>query len=176
MLAVFVFVAFFVVMAFGVFLVAARGGLAGARETLHSQTRGGRAVTNLALLIVYVGVGVVMPVLLLTGNHSNASAQVGGFRLTSGERQGRTLFAEHCGVCHTLIASSAIGKVGPNLDELKPNAALVLNTIINGCLQTPPSANSPQTCLGYGTMPANVLQGKQAQNVAAFVAKVAGKE
>jgi hypothetical protein len=51
----------------------------------------------------------------------------------------------------------------------------VLHTIENGCLQNPPSGSS-QTCLGNGTMPGNILQGQQAQQVASFVAKIAGKE
>jgi hypothetical protein len=69
-----------------------------------------------------------------------------------------------------------VGKVGPNLDQLQPSEALVLHTLANGCLTNPPSAISPTTCLGQGTMPANVVQGKQAQQVAAFVAAVAGRE
>ena len=40
-------------------------------------------------------------------------------------------------VCHTLSAANAVGKVGPNLDTLKPPYGLVLNTINNGCLQDP---------------------------------------
>jgi hypothetical protein len=35
--------------------------------------------------------------------------------------------------------------------------------------------NSPQTCLGFGTMPPTLVQGKDADDVADFVAKVAGK-
>src|SRR5271154_6054532 len=99
MLAVSLFVSVFVFLALGVFLVASRGGLGGARETLHSQSRGGRTTTNLVLAAVYIGFGVVIPILLLTGNHSNASAQIGGAQLTTAEKDGRTLFGEHCGVC-----------------------------------------------------------------------------
>jgi hypothetical protein len=51
----------------------------------------------------------------------------------------------------------------------------VLNTILNGCVQNPPKGSN-QSCLGYGTMPQAVLQGKDAEDVAAFVAKVAGSE
>ena len=61
------------------------------------------------------------------------------------------------------------------LDTLKPPASLVLNTINNGCLQNPPPG-SQQSCLGQGTMPAKIVQGKDAKDVANFVAKVAGKE
>ena len=62
---------------------------------------------------------------------------------------GRELFGEHCGVCHTLAAANAIGKVGPNLDTLQPPASLVLNTIDNGCLPNAPSG-SAEHCLGQG--------------------------
>jgi hypothetical protein len=74
-----------------------------------------------------------------------------------------------------LAAANAIGKVGPNLDTLKPPESLVLHTINNGCLPNAPS-NSPQQCLGQGVMPADVVEGVDAQDVASFVAKVAGKE
>jgi mono/diheme cytochrome c family protein len=109
------------------------------------------------------------------GNHANANAQVGGIKLTPGEKIGRELFGEHCGVCHTLAAANAAGKVGPNLDLLKPSESIVLHTIVNGCLPNG-SASSGEACLSQGVMPANVVQGRQAQQVAAFVAKVAGNE
>ncbi len=175
MLAVYVFAAFWVVLALGLFFVGVRGGLGGARATAQTQTRGGRRTLTLVLVFVYAVFGVVIPALILTGNHANANAKVGSIRLTSAEKQGRTLFGQHCGVCHTLAATNSVGKVGPNLDTLRPPASLVANTIANGCLQNPPQ-NSNQSCLGYGTMPANLLAGKQAQDVAQFVARVAGQE
>jgi mono/diheme cytochrome c family protein len=101
---------------------------------------------------------------------------VGGIKLTASEKNGRELFGHYCAFCHTLAAANATAKVGPNLDTLRPSRQVVLNTIINGCLQNPPSSTSPQTCLGYGTMPAGILQGRQAEDVASFVAKVAGQE
>ncbi len=53
--------------------------------------------------------------------------------------------------------------MGPNLDEVKPDAKQVLDAIANGGL-------------GSGTMPAGILDGQQAQEVAGFVASSAGKE
>jgi mono/diheme cytochrome c family protein len=85
------------------------------------------------------------------------------------------LFGEHCAVCHTLAAANAIGKVGPNLDQIQPAESLVLKTINNGCLQNAPST-SDESCLGFGTMPSNIVQGQQETEIAAFVARVAGKE
>ena len=117
-----------------------------------------------------------MPFAILTGNQANASEQIGGIKLTAAEKRGRVLFGAHCGVCHTLTAANANGKVGPNLDTLKPPASLVLRTINNGCLQKPASTSDPQNCLGQGTMPAQILQGKEAEEVAQFVGRVAGKE
>jgi mono/diheme cytochrome c family protein len=174
-LPVFAFIAFWVLLALALFFIAARGGLGGARATLQSQSREGRRTSTVLFVALYVAFGVAFPLIFLTGNHAKASAQFAGVKLTSDDKHGRELFGQQCGVCHTLAAANSIGKVGPNLDALKPPASLVLNTITNGCLQNPPPS-SKQACLGQGNMPANIVQGKDAQDVSNFVAKVAGKE
>jgi mono/diheme cytochrome c family protein len=176
MLAVVLFILLWAVIAFGLFFVAVRGGLGGARQALQGQAHRTQQMWGVMFIVIFIGFGVVIPVAILTGNHANASAQVGGLKLTAGEKQGRELFGERCSMCHTLSAANAIGKVGPNLDQIQPSDSLVLHTIQNGCLQNASGSNSNETCLGYGTMPADVIQGKQAQEVAAFVARVAGKE
>jgi mono/diheme cytochrome c family protein len=170
------FVAFWALLGLGVFFIAVRGGLGGARATFQSQTRGARKASVVLFLAIYVGFGVAIPLLFLIGNHNNANAQVGGLKLTAAEKKGRELFGQHCGVCHTLAASNSVGKVGPNLDVIKPSATLVLHTITYGCLQDPPSTSAQTNCLGQGTMPAAILLGQQAQQVAQFVGRVAGKE
>jgi mono/diheme cytochrome c family protein len=170
------FVAFWIALGFGVFFIAVRGGIGGARATFQAQSLGARRAAGLIFAVVYAGFGVALPLLFLTGNHANANAQVAGLKLTAAEKQGRELFGQHCGVCHTLAAANAVGKVGPNLDTIKPSESLVLRTIQNGCLQNPPSSNSPQNCLGQGVMPANVVQGRDAQDVSKFVARVAGRD
>jgi mono/diheme cytochrome c family protein len=170
------FVALWLVFGLGVFFIAVRGGLGGARATVQGQSYRARRAATTIFVIVYVGFGIVVPLVFLFGNKNHASGQVGGYKLTPAMKQGRELFAQHCGFCHTLAASSSNGKVGPNLDVLKPSQALVLHTIQYGCLQDPPPADTNQTCLGQGTMPAQPLQGQQAQDVAKFVAQVAGRE
>jgi mono/diheme cytochrome c family protein len=175
MLATVLFIAFWVLLAFGLVFVAARGGLGGARETLQTQSRPGRKVVGVLFAVLYIGFGVALPIAFLTGNHANASSQVAGARLTKDEKRGRQLFGQVCGMCHTLAEANAVGKVGPNLDQLKPPYSLVINTINNGCLQNAP-ANSSEQCLGQGVMPAQLLQSRDAENVARFVAKVAGRE
>lgn len=176
MLPVFLVIALFALLGLGVFLVAFRGGPAAPAHERARPSYRARTAGRLVLTVAFVGFGVVTPLLFLTGNHANASKQIGGIRLTAAEKSGRELFGHSCGYCHTLAAANTIGKVGPNLDELRPSEQVVLNTILNGCLQSPSSNNSAQTCLGYGTMPSGILQGQQARNVAQFVAAVAGQE
>jgi cytochrome c5 len=176
MLAVYLFIALWVVVGLGLFFIAMRGRVTAPGAPPPTPGTGSRRAAGLVYVVTYVGFGVVLPLVFLTGNHANANKQVGGIKLTAAEKKGRELFGQNCGVCHTLAAANAVGKVGPNLDQIQPSASLVLHTIQNGCLQKPPASAPNQTCLGQGTMPANILYGTQANQVAQFVAKVAGKE
>jgi hypothetical protein len=175
MLAVALFIAFWVVVAIGLFILAHRGGIGAPRQPRRTPTRRRHPVANTVIALVYVGFGVVLPAVLLIGNRNHSSAKVGTVSLTANEKAGRELFGLHCAVCHTLAASNAVGKVGPNLDTLRPSETLVLHTIAHGCLQRPLLPGSPQTCLGFGTMPASIVEGRQATQVAAFVHAVAGQ-
>ena len=75
---------------------------------------------------------------------------------------GKDLFAQNCGSCHTLADAGTSGAVGPNLDDLQPDEAQVLAAIENGGA-------------GSGTMPPGLLQGSDAQAVAAYVTGAAGE-
>lgn len=172
MLAVLLFAAFWVVLGLGVFLLGVRSGPTAGRKDPGWR---GRRMMAWVLTVTYIAFGVAIPVLILVGNRNNASGQVGGIELTQAEKRGRELFGQHCGLCHTLAAANAVGKVGPNLDVVQPTEQLVLHTIQYGCLQNPPSG-SQEACLGQGTMPAQVVQGVDATDVAKFVSRVAGKE
>ncbi len=175
MLGVILFALFWVVLGLGLFYFAIRGGAGGARRARPTQARRGRRLMSWSFTILFVAFGIAIPLAILVGNHANASSQVGGIKLNAAEKRGRMLFGQHCGVCHTLAAANTNGKVGPNLDQLRPPASLVYNTINHGCVQNPPPG-SPQACLGYGTMPAGVIEPEDAKDVAAFVARVAGRE
>jgi cytochrome c553 len=169
------FVAFWLLLGLGVFFVAVRGGLRGTRATLQSQTHGARRLATVGFTTIYVGFGIALPLIFLVGNHANTNSKFAGMNLTAAQKRGQQLFAQHCGVCHTLAAANTSGKVGPNLDTIKPTQTLVLHTINNGCLQQPAPSESSQNCLGQGTMPAGIIGGQQAQQVAKFVAAVAGR-
>jgi mono/diheme cytochrome c family protein len=71
---------------------------------------------------------------------------------------GRNLFVSTCGSCHTLAAAGTTGTVGPNLDDVAPDQETVQAAIQDG----------------PGVMPAGLLTGAQAHEVAAFVAASTG--
>lgn len=165
MLATAAFLAFWVVLGVVLFFIAVRGGPRGARATLQSQSRTSRRTAGIVFAVFYLAIGIAVPIAILVGNHDNADARVGGttIALTKDEAQGREVFGERCASCHTLAAAEASGKVGPNLDQLKPPEALVLDAVERGRQR------------GSGTMPAEIVQGPDAVDVSAFVAAVAGK-
>jgi cytochrome c6 len=79
---------------------------------------------------------------------------------------GREVFTElsrpRCTLCHTLRDAGATGKVGPDLDRLKPDTLRVARAVTSG----------------VGVMPSQAgnLTGEQIRAVAAYVAAVAGRE
>jgi len=90
---------------------------------------------------------------------------------------GQKLFtgAAQCAACHTLAAAGASGTIGPNLDDaFRPdrqqgfNQSAIENVVLD------------QIRLGSGAvakgtpMPANLVRGQDALDVAAYVASVAG--
>lgn len=152
--------------------LASKGSFNSFGSALQTTSKSGSRILNTTLVVVYVVGGLALPLIFVLGNRAKSNAQVGGIRLTAAMQDGRELFAEHCAVCHTLAADNAVGKVGPNLDQLKPSYALVVHTITYGCLQG--STNPQNKCLGYGNMPVGVVQGPQVNDVAAFVSRVAG--
>ena len=69
---------------------------------------------------------------------------------------GEAVFASAgCGGCHTLQAAGSSGAVGPNLDESKPDHALVVDRVTNGAGAMPPFGGQ--------------LDEQQIQDVAAYV-------
>jgi cytochrome c553 len=94
---------------------------------------------------------------------SGSSSGGGGDGASSQEAAaGKLIFTQSCGTCHTLKDAGTNGQVGPVLDQVKPSKALVLSALKKGGL-------------GSGTMPANIVTGKDAQDVATYVSSVAGK-
>jgi mono/diheme cytochrome c family protein len=164
-MAIWVLVGFWVTVGLGVFLVALRGGGARrrARGARGGESRASRRGFVVVAAVVWLVFGVGVPALVLANNgEDKAKAAPGGVELTKAETNGRVLFAQNCATCHTLRGANAVGKVGPNLDQLRPPKALVVNAIEQGRAR------------GNGQMPAGLLAGQDAADVAAFVGAVAG--
>jgi cytochrome c553 len=149
----------------GVIFVSFSGGPGRAREAY--LTRGQRAFAIL-IVLVYVGIGIAVPAVVIAsrGDREGNDAAL-SHKLTRNApvdvQNGKKLFEESCAACHSLAAVNARGVTGPNLDKIGTvTKARVLSAIKIGGT-------------GQMRMPANLLQGQNAQDVAAFVAAVAGK-
>ncbi len=172
---VYVFLAFWLLLGLAVFFIAMRGGQRRrrARAEQGEATGESRAVARLTTLgaIIVVAFGLVVPALVVAHNgEDKASEAIGGVHLNAAETKGRELFAQKCVFCHTLAAVKSYGRVGPNLDihvgediaTASGRKALVYNAIMEGRAR------------GKGDMPALLYQGREAEDVAEFVAAVAG--
>jgi mono/diheme cytochrome c family protein len=124
--------------------------------------------------IVVIGLAVLIP---LWAYRTNADSDTGSREVPASLQSGKHLFSVNCGTCHTLYAAGTDGNFAPNLDELlaptgqatdkstiNATKQRVLNAIHNGVDSSTP-----------GRMPAGILSGAQADQVAEFVAQEAGK-
>ena len=95
-----------------------------------------------------------------TGSTGSTGATTGG-SATGDAAAGKAVFTANCGACHTLADAGTSGAVGPNLDQLKPDAAIVQKQVENG----------------GAAMPAfkGTLSDADIANVSAYVASVAGQ-
>lgn len=127
--------------------------------------------------LVVVVLAVIIPWLAFRADGDSANAEP----VPADLKEGQSLFETNCGTCHTLYAAGTDGNFAPDLDELLaptgppegPNAkqtveateGRVLNAIENGV----DGGTTP------GRMPAGIIDGEQAKEVAAFVAATAGE-
>ena len=109
---------------------------------------------------------------------------LGGCTLKSGGAdlaQGKADFVAKCGTCHTLARAGSKGTVGPNLDEAFRRArqdgmksstfmGVVERQILNPNINT---QIDPKTGKELPSMPAKIVTGDRARNVAAYVAQSA---
>jgi mono/diheme cytochrome c family protein len=164
MVAAVIFVSLFLVLGLGVVFLAFSGRGSSRRGRSGAPTRAGRRFVAVVVAIVVVGLGVAVPLAIgVVNSNDHATSAPGGVDLNASETAGRTVFAKYCSTCHTLKASNAVGKVGPNLDVLHPPKGLILDAIAKGRAR------------GQGQMPAGLVDGQDAQDVAAYVAAVAGQ-
>ena len=96
---------------------------------------------------------------------------------------GKEQFVARCGSCHTLERAGTTGVTGPNLDEAFQRArtdglgestfeGMVYAQILNPSKE---QQFDPKTHKPVSLMPANLVTGEDAEDVAAYVASAAGK-
>jgi cbb3-type cytochrome c oxidase subunit III len=90
---------------------------------------------------------------------------------------GKQLFVEKCGSCHTLADAGTQGAVGPNLDHAFATPRdqgfdeSTIRDVVRGQIAYP----TAEPVTGEPGMPANLVTGQDAWDVAAYVASVAAK-
>jgi mono/diheme cytochrome c family protein len=152
----------FLVLGIGVLFIAFSGGPGAAREAYMS---GGRRAFPLVILVIYLALGIAVPAAVIA-SRGESEGGVGSLRTEEASeplRNGKELFVATCKSCHDLDAVQARGVTGPDLDELGGlDRERVLNAIENGGT-------------GQGRMPAGLLEGEDAEDVALYVERVAGQ-
>jgi cbb3-type cytochrome c oxidase subunit III len=90
---------------------------------------------------------------------------------------GKQLFVEKCGQCHALADAGTQGAIGPNLDQAFETPReqgfdeSTIRDIVRGQIAYP----TAEPVTGEPGMPANLVTGQDAADVAAYVASVAAK-
>jgi cbb3-type cytochrome c oxidase subunit III len=97
-------------------------------------------------------------------------------------QNGKAVFQQQCAGCHALAAAGSTATIGPNLDDAFAQArsegykesaiANIVHDQIRFPGQYPTAQNKPDYL--KANMPANLVKGKDAEDVAAFVAANAG--
>ena len=94
--------------------------------------------------------------------------------------RGRALFQSNCGTCHTLAQAGTSAVIGPNLDAAFAQARSdgMDNDTIEGVVQTqiesPRYVEKGASNYTRVIMPAEIVEGQDAEDVATYVASVAG--
>ena len=103
----------------------------------------------------------------------------GGLSEGGSAGQGQPLFNEKCGSCHTLRAAGTSGRIGPNLDDAFAQARedgipdSTIREVVRRQIEFPVPAD---VSVHVPAMPADLVEGADADSVAAYVASVAAVE
>jgi len=117
---------------------------------------------NLLLALAAIGAAVVV-----ASGCGTTTADVG---------RGRVLFTQNCGTCHTLAQAGTTAQIGPNLDDAFASAREIgengdtIEGIVRAQVENPRPENGDPSV----SMPADIVSGQDLDDVAAYVASVAG--
>src|SRR4051812_21707752 len=107
-------IVFFILLGIGVVFVAFSGGPGRARQ---AYLTGGRGFFKLALPLIYLGIGIAVPAIVIANRQQNEGGvgQLADKQPSQTLTTGKTLFRQTCASCHSLAAVNARGVTGPNL-------------------------------------------------------------
>jgi cbb3-type cytochrome c oxidase subunit III len=100
-----------------------------------------------------------------------------GYSSGSGDRiRGKQLFKQGCGSCHTLYDAGTTGTIGPNLDYafLQSRIDGLGQSVIQQVVRDQMAYAVTKPSTGVPGMPRNIFTGQDAEDVASYVASVAG--
>src|SRR5680860_934757 len=128
-----------------------------------------KLTSKISLLLATASLAMVV----LAGCGTSDSAPING----DFQDRGRQLFNAKCGTCHKMAAAASVGEQGPDLDAAFAGARAVgmdedtIRGIVTAQIEQPrPSeANFPAV-----SMPADLVEGNDLDDVAAYVARYAG--
>jgi mono/diheme cytochrome c family protein len=152
----------FVLLGIGVIFIAFSGGPSAARE---AYLTGGGGAFRVIVPLLYLGLGIAVPAAVIAsrGESEGGTGRLEQTKLSKQAEHGKDLFKHTCASCHTLGAVNARGVTGPDLDTLGnlPKQRVLSAIKVGGT--------------GQKRMPSGLLQGSDAEDVALYVSKVAGR-
>jgi mono/diheme cytochrome c family protein len=116
-------------------------------------------------------------ILALTVCLSGCGSDTVGYSKGDGDRaHGKQLFTQSCGSCHTLSDAGTKGQIGPNLDYafLQSRRDGLGQTTIQQVVRGQIAYSVAHPSTGSPGMPQNIVKGQDAEDVASYVASVAG--
>ena len=116
----------------------------------------------------------LVPIALAVGLAASCGSGTGVAPAGSADlAKGQQLFQSSCGGCHTLAAAGTKGTIGPNLDAVyaQPATEGWDRTSFEAMVREQISLGAPDA--KPTPMPANLVKGQDAEDVAAFVAAAA---
>lgn len=118
----------------------------------------------------------IRPLLALAALAATALAASGCGTSDADEERGRALFGEKCGTCHEMAQAGTTAQIGPNLDDAfaAARAAGQNDATIEGITLSQIEYPRPSTDNPANSMPAMIVEGQDARDVAAYVGKYAG--
>ena len=153
----------FLLLGIAVVFIGFSGGPGAAREAY--LTRGG-TIFKIVIPVLYIALGIVVPAVVIAARHEGKGGTnpLRDEQADAATERGKQIFRQTCASCHSLAAVNARGVTGPNLDEIGDvSKKRVLQAIKIGGT-------------GQMRMPAGLLKGEDAEDVATFLSQTAGQK